>query len=66
MSYSFKFGDSDSIYGAGLLQYRTDSQRTLKGYYFRKHPLAKKLKEWITFISVMVVVAPIIAVQAHA
>ena len=41
--------------------YAADSKRNIKRYYFRKHPLAKKMREWLTFWTVALAVGSLFA-----
>ena len=50
-----------SIYERDFKNYKRDSQRTLKAYYYRKHPLAKQMKEWFTLRCILILAATLFA-----
>ena len=49
------------IYEKAIKAYRADSKRSLKQYFYRKHPLAKQMKEWFTIRCILILAATLFA-----
>ena len=50
-----------ALYEKDIKAYRADSKRSLKQYFYRKHPAAKKLQEAFTIRCLVVLAATLFA-----